>query len=166
MIRTTSGRPAPMVIIGIGNSMRGDDGVGLLVARKIRKSLRQTVRVVEESGEGTRLMEAWKGSLSAILIDAVSGGSAPGTIHRIDASSGRIPAALFHRSSHAFGLAEAIALATSLNRLPERVVIYGIEGADFGHGAEMSAAVRHAADEVASRILEDIRPEAIQNIPA
>lgn len=144
------------VIIGIGNPTRGDDGVGLLVARKIRKRVRRSVKVVEESGEGTRLMDVWKDARSAIIIDAVASGSSPGTIHRIDASAAAPPARLFHRSTHAFGLAEAIALSRTLNRLPQSVVIYGIESELFEAGSEMSAEVRRAADQCVERILAEI----------
>ena len=87
-----------------------------------------------------------------ILIDAVSSGAAPGTIYRLDAKTEPIPAKFFNYSSHAFGVAEAIAMATALKRLPPELVIYGIEGKNFAAGVELSAEVAHAIDAVVERI--------------
>ena len=63
-----------------------------------------------------------------------------------------------HRSSdasstHALGLAEAVELARSLGRLPQRVVVYGIEGESFAFGKGLSAAVAAAADRVTEEVL-------------
>jgi len=59
-------------------------------------------------------------------------------------------------SSHAFGLAEAIALGRELQTLPKTVVIYAIEGACFDIGAPMTPEVASAVNEVAERIIEEV----------
>src|ERR1043166_9195305 len=117
----------PVLVIGIGNAYRNDDGVGLVVARELRSRLKDTARVIEESGEGASLMEVWRGADNVILADAVSSGASPGTIHRLDAGRERIPTSFFHYSTHAFSIAEAVELARALGRLPARTIIYGIE---------------------------------------
>jgi hydrogenase maturation protease len=92
-----------------------------------------------------------------ILIDAVSSGATPGTIHRLDAKAETIPAKFFNYSTHVFGVAEAIAMATALNQLPAELVVYGIEGKSFAAGVELSAEVACAIDEVVERIKKEIR---------
>lgn len=143
-------------IIGIGNEFRGDDGAGLAVARLLRKQLPPAVCILEQSGEGTSLMDAWRGVDYATLIDAVQSGAAPGTIHRIDPAAGSVPTSLFPCSTHAFGVAEAIEMARALHELPPHLIVYGIEGADFAEVQSLSAEVGHAVDAVAARIVSEL----------
>ena len=57
----TSGQPS-IVVIGVGNEYRSDDGAGIAVARRLRMLFPTGVTVLEESGEGAALIEAWKGA--------------------------------------------------------------------------------------------------------
>jgi hydrogenase maturation protease len=148
---------AKTVVIGVGNEYRGDDGAGRAVARLLREQLPPEVALLEESGEGTALIEAWRGASLIILIDAVHSVGAPGTIHRIDASSAPVPTALFPCSTHAFGVAAAIDLARALHELPPRVVIYGIEAASFDQARALSDEVQRAVTALPARILEELR---------
>lgn len=140
------------LVIGLGNEFRGDDAAGRLAARKIDSAAINGVRVIEESGEGAALMDAWRGADSVILIDAVHSGAPPGTIHRLDAGAEPIPANFFHYSTHAFSVAEAVELARALQQLPSRLIAYGIEGKNFSSGEQLSSEVAAAVEEVAQRV--------------
>lgn len=130
-----------VLCVGIGNEFRGDDAVGLIAARMLQARQLPGLRVIEQSGEGAALMAAWGGAAAVFLVDAVSSGAAPGTIYRLDARSLPIPAEFFHYSTHAFSVAEAVEMARALDELPPRLVIYGIEGANFDLGISLSPAV-------------------------
>jgi hydrogenase maturation protease len=135
-----------MNVVGLGNDWRSDDGVGLEVARRLGGT--------GLTGEPVGLVEALNGSPEIVLVDAVRSGAAPGTVHVFDASTEPLPAAVFGATStHTIGLAEAVELARSLGRLPERVLVYGIEGSEFGFGRRLSPEVAAAAD----RVVEDVR---------
>ena len=149
-----------VLVIGIGNAYRSDDGAGILVARAIGELDLPGVAVVEEGGEGAALMEAWKGARSVFVVDAVSSKSPPGTVHRLDAVSARIPSKFFHYSTHAFSIAEAVELARALGQLPQRMVLYGIEGKVFSAGTSVSPEVRKGMREVTSRLAGEIKKEA------
>lgn len=97
-------------------------------------------------------MDLWADSDSVIIIDAVRSGGESGAIYRIDALAEQLPRRLFLCSTHALGLAEAIELARAMDRLPARLIIYGIEGRDFEPGIGLSPEVERAAREVAARI--------------
>ncbi len=144
------------LIIGIGNEYRGDDAAGLIVARRLKERLADSVAILEQSGDGAALMEAWRGAERVIIVDAVMSGAAPGTIRRFDASAQPVPTSPFRCSTHAFGVAEAIELARALARLPRSLVVYGIEGKNFAAGAGLSAEVEKAASEVARRLLTEV----------
>lgn len=146
-----------ILVVGIGNEYRSDDGIGLVIARKIREKKLPLVSVKEESGEGVALMEAWQGCENVILVDAISSGAKPGTIFKIDASKEIVPAKFFHYSTHAFSVAEAIELARAMKTLPPGLVVYGIEGACFSAGVRISQVVQESADQVIEQILKKIK---------
>jgi hydrogenase maturation protease len=151
-----STQSAPVLVIGIGNMYRGDDGAGIAAVRQLKDRVPPGVGVLEETGEGTSLIEAWKDAGSVILIDAVRSGAPAGTIYRLDAHTEKIPAKLFLCSSHAFGVPEAIELARALNQLPRSLIVYGIEGQIYEAGEKLSLPVEEAIRAVASQVLREV----------
>jgi len=141
-------RQTPVLVIGVGNWYRGDDAVGLVVARRLRAMNLPGVLVKEESGEGVALMESWQGKENVIIVDAASSGSLSGTVHTLNAISTTVPSAFFHYSSHAFGVAEAIELSRALKQLPYQLIVYGIEGRNFSAGVGLSPEVENASEEI------------------
>jgi hydrogenase maturation protease len=146
-----------ILVVGIGNEYRSDDGIGLVISRRIREKKLPSVSVKEESGEGAALMEAWQGCENVILVDAVSSGAIPGTIFRIDAIKEKTPVKFFHYSTHAFSVSEAIELAREMNILPPKLVVYGIEGTNFAAGTTISFHVQQAAYKIVEHIVKDMQ---------
>ena len=107
------------VVIGIGNSFRRDDGVGLAVAEEVAKRGVPGVRVVTAIGEPGAILEAWSGARLAVVVDAATGeGSCPGRIRRWTPGA---TADLGVVSSHAIGLPQAYALGQAVEQIPEPV---------------------------------------------
>ncbi|MGA2924522.1 MAG: hydrogenase maturation protease [Solirubrobacteraceae bacterium] len=147
-----------VVVIGVGNDVRGDDAAGLLVVRRLRDSeLRSRVALVTHEGDAIGLLELWDGADAAVLVDAVCSGAGAGTVHRIDASRAGLPADWSGASSHAISAAESIELARVLGTLPRRVIVYGVEGACFEQGAPLSDDVAAALPKLA----DAVRAEAL-----
>jgi hydrogenase maturation protease len=144
------------VVIGVGNALRGDDGVGLAVASALRGRVPGGVAVVPCEQEPSRLLDAWQGARAAIVVDAAASGSEPGHVHRFDASETAVPAGVFRSSTHAFGVGDAIELARALGRLPRHVVVYGVEGGDFAAGEGLTKQVQASVEKVAGSVLEDL----------
>lgn len=145
-----------ILLIGVGNYYRSDDAAGLQVVRQLKDDVLDAVTLLEHSGEGAALMEAWKGADAVIVIDAVSSGAPPGTIHRLEPFPEPLPAAMFKHSTHAFSIPQAIELSRTLNQLPGRLIIFGIEGRNFEAGTELSAPVAEALPEVAKQVIREI----------
>lgn len=133
-----------LALIGIGNRFRSDDAAGLEVARRLRLAHPPGVRFFEEEGEPATLIETWSDAEQALVVDAVNSGSPPGTLHRFEPTEVPLPAEFFRPSTHAMGLAEAVELGRELNRLPERMVVYGIEGESFDAGEGLTPVVQRA----------------------
>ena len=129
-------------MIGVGNDDRRDDAAGLATARRLRSE--RGARVIEQAGGAAELLEAWAGEPSVIVVDAMISGAPVGTVRRFDARREPLPAAPAGASTHGLGLAEAVGLARALDRLPARLVLVGIEGADFSPGRGLTPAVAAA----------------------
>ncbi len=143
-------------VFGIGNPWRRDDGAGPATARIVREMGLPGVEVREECEGGTSILNAWNPADRVFLIDAAVSGAPPGSIHRIDARAGAIPSDVFPCSTHALGAAEVAEFARALGTMPERLVVYGVEGVNFEHGegmtGEVSGGCRKAAEEIRREI--------------
>lgn len=169
MIFTTGNAPgkeivqhgtAPIRVIGIGNTHRRDDGVGIEIARHIREKVGRLIDVVEASGEVAGLIDAWTGADTVIAFDAVLSGGEPGEIYRVDAVANAVPIKFGLYSSHSMGLAEAVELSRALGTLPRRLVIYGIEGSDFGMGVGLTDEVEKSAHKLVHSTLVAVQSAA------
>lgn len=137
----------PVVVIGIGNALRRDDGVGPLALDALRFDPVPGCDLVELDGEATRVIEAWRDRELAIVVDAVCTGDEAGTLHDLvleDVADLQAPATA--TSSHYVGLAEAIQLGQALHRLPATLRVLGIEPGDLKQGFGLSPAVAAAMD--------------------
>jgi len=152
-------------VIGVGNPLRGDDAAGVAVAERLRPRVPADVEVVSCSEEPSRLMEAWDGADSVVLVDTVSSGEAPGTLHRFEAGEESVPARTFRSSTHAIGIADTIELARALGRLPRRVRVYGVEAGGFATGAPLTPAVETAVVALVRAVLNDLEKERCTSVP-
>jgi hydrogenase maturation protease len=143
------------VVIGIGNAFRGDDAAGREVAKRVQERVPGELDVVVCELEPTRLIDAWEGAELAVLVDAVSSGAEPGTVHRLDATSEPLLSREFRSSTHALGIGETIELARAIGRLPSRVVVFGVEGEAFGSGTGLSAPAEEGVERAVELVLEE-----------
>ncbi|GAA1762634.1 hydrogenase maturation protease [Luedemannella helvata] len=147
------------VIIGVGNDLRRDDGVGPAVVDLLR-SLTPVppelagVMLAVTDGEPTRLIDLWAGADLAVVVNAMrSPTDPPGRRYELnitEATGTDAPAV----SSHHVGFGETVALAGTLNRLPRELVVLAVTGADFGFGAGLDPAVADCLVPTARRVRE------------
>lgn len=159
-----SGRSAPArrapTVIGLGNTFAHDDGVGPAVAAALATDAPAGVIIVELDGEPARVIEAWADTPLAIVIDAAHTGGISGGVLRLEDTDlldgGALARAGRRSSSHALGVVEALELGRALGRLPARLVVYAVEGHDFGPGPGLSATVAAAVPEVVAAIEREL----------
>lgn len=136
-------------ILGIGQSLRGDDSAGLEVVRRWQKTrpdpLPAGLDTALLESPGLNLLSHFGGHDALILVDAVQSGAAPGTLHRLRVEE---LAAFLEgaESAHGWGIAETLQLAQTLGRddLPAEIHILGIEMASVEPGRGLSPAVEAA----------------------
>ena len=153
-----SRRPG-VLVVGVGNEFRGDDGGGPEVVRRLleRPSV-AGIEVRELQGDPTALLDAWLGRDAVVLVDTMRSGALPGTIRRVDASCEPLPSRGHGpTSTHAAGLAETIELGRALGSLPRRVIVYAVEGRRFDAGAALSGELEAIMPTLVDRVLREAR---------
>ena len=149
-----------VLVVGVGNELRGDDGAGLEIARRARhRTRRDGIEVLELRADPTQLLELWSGRDAVVLVDTMRSTASPGTIVRLDASDEPLPARRRRgtSSTHAAGLAETIELARALGTLPARVVVYAVEAKCCDAGAVVSDEIAAIVPTVAERVVSEAR---------
>jgi len=145
-----------VVVIGVGNEFRRDDGAGLAVVTSLRGRVPPGVELVLSDGEPTRLIEAWTGAALAVVVDAVRADPPrPGRVHRFVLDQ-PIGGPVRTASSHGFGLDDAVRLALALDRMPGRLVVHAVEAADLSQGPGLTPLVAAAIGDVARAVLSEI----------
>jgi len=145
-----------VVVIGVGNEFRRDDGVGPQVLARLRERVPAGVQLVVSDGEPVRLIEAWAGASLALVIDAVRAQAAStGRLHRFELERDDVDQARAV-SSHGLGLGDAIGLARALDLMPDRLVVHAVEATEFGHGVGLTPAVAAAVGGLTAAVLRDL----------
>lgn len=149
------------LILGMGNPILSDDGVGLLVAEKLRSaSLPADVEVRQSEVAGLRLLELVRGFTRVIIIDALKSPAdsprVPGEIVRYEAKD--FKGGQRYGSAHSIGLGTVLELGARLGYdMPTDVVVYAIEAVDVEtFGDRLSAPVAAAAERVIALIGADL----------
>lgn len=145
-----------VLLVGIGNEFRKDDGAGCYVVGKImsRGGGRLVTKILARGG--TDLIECWRGYETVYVVDAASSGREPGTVHRFEVPAQSLPKGVFCTSTHALSLADVIHLAQTLDELPPKVIVYGIEAGSFEHGRGLTEKVKAGADKLAEELSGEI----------
>jgi hydrogenase maturation protease len=146
------------VIIGVGNPVLTDDGVGLRIARELemRLSGRDGVTVLARCAGGLRLMEAMAGYGRAVVIDAIESGAAPGSIHELDLEE--LPRTRNLHSSHDGSLVAALELGRTAGlRIPDEIRVWAVQAGDLEtFGESLTEAVERAVPRVVEAVLRSL----------
>lgn len=150
-----------IVLIGIGQKLRGDDAVGPEVIQAWERQYPESakhVRVEISQLPGLELLGLFGDAEIAILVDAVQGGDKAGTVH-ITGLDQVVSFGAGSGSVHGFGVAETLALGQQVDpdAIPEKVIIIGIEAGNMDLGEPISEAVRASIPNAVRKIEEIIQ---------
>jgi hydrogenase maturation protease len=132
---------ARTVVIGLGNPLMGDDGVGLAVLERLRDDWQlDGVELVDGATWGLSLLPVIEDAERLVLVDAIAANGAPGDI--IELTRDRLPIYLTRKlSPHQVDMRDALAVAELRGRLPNDVVAIGVQPETIALGTELSAPV-------------------------
>lgn len=153
----STGKPARTLVIGIGNPLQSDDGLGVQASLMLEnKNLPAHVHVEELGTPGWGLLARMDGWPRVYVIDAVQMGQPPGTWQRFNQDEVSLVSQSGPVSLHEAGLAESLELANTLGIMPEEFVLYGVEPAVIEPGEDLSPAVLQALPGLVEHIVEDL----------
>ena len=147
-------------MLGLGNLLRGDDGVGPRVVEElIHRGLPEGVTALDGGTGGLDLLQILEGWKQVVVVDAAGVGREPGQFVRFTPDEVRLAQATDGLSLHNAGLSETLALANALGQdLPE-MVIFGIQPAKVGWREGLSPAVEAALPALTDAVIEEIKGE-------
>jgi hydrogenase maturation protease len=154
-----AGQTTPtIVVLGIGNTLRGDEGVGIHVLQRVlaEHRLGDHVRAIDGGVMGLELLPYLEGCSALLLLDAVDAGLPPGSVVRLEGEA--VPAAWEQKlSMHQAGLADLLALLRMEGLMPERLVLLGVQPAIIDWSLDLSPQVVASFDRLVEQVVDQLR---------
>jgi hydrogenase maturation protease len=141
------------IILGVGNLLNRDEGVGIHAVRALQtqNTLGAEWEVVDGGTLGLNLLPLVEEASHLIVLDAMDARRAPGTL--IELPRAEVPLfSTLKMSQHQLLFQEVLALAHVRGRLPEHLVVLGIQPADLEIGVELSAAIALTMPKLLARV--------------
>jgi hydrogenase maturation protease len=146
-----------ILVLGIGNPLMGDDGVGIRVVEMLAGETLPPYVVVKEAGlPGWGLPSWFDGKSTVFLVDAMQMGEAPGSWRRFETDDLEIVMENNTLSLHQNDLACGLALSQAMNLMPENLLLYGIEPANIAPGDDLSPEVEASLPELIKNLINDL----------
>ena len=149
--------PVHTLILGVGNLLLSDEGVGVRVIERLAATydLPQGVQTLDGGTLGLDLLYYLEGIENLLIVDAVEMEKAPGTLLRLEGDE--VPAFLsIKMSPHQVGIPDMLFAAKLKDLYPPNVVLWGIQPAKFETGLELSPAVAAQLDVLVSHVVEQL----------
>jgi hydrogenase maturation protease len=146
-----------VLVLGLGNPLRGDDGVGCRVTEELaRRELSPGVEVLDGGAGGLDLMDLMEGRERVVVVDAADVGRPAGEFVRFTPDQARLAQAADGFSLHHVGLGEVLALAGALGWALPEIVVFGVQPAELGWGEGLSPAVEAALPALSDAVVKEI----------
>jgi len=148
-------QPPRIVVIGVGNLLLKDEGVGIHALRALQETGLPPDVATIDGGTSPDLIAYTRAGDKLIIIDAARAGGKPGTIYRfrpedITAGKGTLT------SAHEMGVAENLSLMTLTGNEPAETVIIGIEPGEIDWGTELSPGLQKRMPAIVKTVLKEI----------
>jgi hydrogenase maturation protease len=155
------GETTRTAVVGIGNSIMSDDGVGERVVEALQQQgLPDGVEAAHAGTTAFFALEAMDGADRAVVVDAVATGeAAPGSVHRYRYRDGGFEDESPDVLMHDFALTEALQAGRTAYDLPDELVVVGVEPATTDAGTELSDPVERSVPAVVDAVHEELPTE-------
>ena len=145
-----------VVILGVGNLLLSDEGVGVHVANKLAEMvLPKGVEVCEGGTDGFRLLNVITDTDRLVVVDAVRGGGPPGSIYRFDVNDAPSMPDSYKTSVHQIGILEVIHFSEFIGKTPETTII-GVEPKSLDRSMELSPEIQEKVPRIIELVLKEV----------
>jgi hydrogenase maturation protease len=146
-----------ILILGIGNLLLKDEGVGVHVVKEIREmSVPDNVEILDGGTAGLDLVDFIEGRKKLIVIDAVNAGEKPGTLYRLTEENLDIKQKEI-MSFHDIDFLDALYMSDIMKEKPEEIVVIGIEPKDMSSGLELSPEIEERIPDIINIVMKEVR---------
>jgi hydrogenase maturation protease len=145
------------LVLGLGNLVHGDDGVGVHAIERLQKDSRVPAGAVLMDGGtlGMALIPHVSGFKRVLVIDAIDAGQTPGTLIRLEGSAvANLPG---KPSVHQLGFADLMISLKLLGEAPPELVVLGVQPESTEWTAELTPAVKASLDELSTLVINQLR---------
>jgi hydrogenase maturation protease len=148
-----------ILILGIGNILLKDEGVGVHVVNKLKEMpLPDNIEVLDGGTAGLDLVDFIAGRKKLVVIDAVNAGGKPGTIYRLTEENLNIkPKAIM--SFHEIDFMDALLMSETMGGKPEEIVVIGVEPKDMSDGVELSPEIEERIPRIIELLMNELNSE-------
>ncbi len=156
----------PILVLGIGNLVMSDDGIGVRVVQNLSRRCRfpERVELLDGGTLGLDLLPRLEGVTHLLMVDAVETGGSPGTLVRLTGSD--IPVTLETKvSPHQMGLKDLLAVARLQGNAPEEMVLLGVQPACIEMGLELSPPVASRVAELEEQVIRQLDEWGAEAMP-
>ena len=146
------------LVLGIGNLLIGDEGVGCKTVEEIsrRYTLPPAVECVDGGTAGFELLSMIDSKEHVILIDALRNDMEPGTVMMVEDE--HVPKAFHARTTpHQLGICDVLAAAQLTETMPKHLTLYGIEPKSLDVGIGLSPEVEAGMEKTIGAVVEQLR---------
>jgi hydrogenase maturation protease len=154
---TRTSERSPTTVLGLGNPIMADDGLGLAALARLRDAWDvDGVELVDGGTWGMNLLPIIEDAGRLLFLDAIRLGDPPGTLHELERD--QLPRYLSHKlSTHQIDLKEILALAEFRGRLPEATIALGVEPAQVEMSTLLSPQVQGRLEDMVGRAVGVLR---------
>ena len=144
-----------VIVIGIGNTIKSDDGAGVRVLEMLEGMVGQDVELVEGSVYCADMLPFLEGRRKAVFIDGIDAGEEPGALYRFSADEVGESRGMA-LSVHDFGVYELLRAAALLDQCPKEVVMFCVQVKDTSFGDRLSPEVQAALPRLCELVVEEV----------
>lgn len=155
-----------VLVLGIGNLVMGDDGVGVMVAQRLQQEYRfaDNVEIMDGGTLGLDLLPMLENITNLIMIDAVETGKKAGTCVRLYGEE--LPIALETKvSPHQMGLKDLLAVSELMGHSPREMVLIGVQPGSIEMEIGLTPEVEAQFETLVSNVLDELANWGLAAIP-
>ena len=149
-----------VAVVGIGNVLLKDEGVGVHVARALHEAVgtdRADIDIID-GGTSPDVLLLVEGVHKLILVDAVKGGGAPGSIYRFHPDD-IVSEEKYVISAHQIGLLDSLRMLEYSGSKPDSIVIIGIEPKEIDWGLDLSTELNEKLPQIVKMVMDELGSE-------
>ena len=147
-----------ILILGVGNILLKDEGVGVRVIEKLQRDYKfpSNVEIIDGGTAGLGLFNLFEGIYHLIIVDAIQGNDAPGSLYRFkfEDISANIPKKF---SPHQIGILETLTVKKVLGKIPDTTII-AVQPMDCNHwGMELTPEIENKIPDVVNLVIDELK---------